>query len=169
MAEPRFALGFDGDALLRQHAARTIDELWGRLAARPHAADTSPRASAPNADGVRGRAATARRREVDLLGSGPTQLGTPIDWHTDFKSGFTWSLQPAHKIAYTDLGKPNDVKVPWELSRLQWLVPVGAGIPALRRRAGRRVHARHPRRSGSTRIRISSASTGRARWMSRSG
>lgn len=125
MAEPRFARGFDGEALLRKRGAQTIDELWNRLAARPHAADTSPRASSPNADGVRGRAATARRREVDLLGSGPTQLGTPIDWHTDFKSGFTWPLHPAHTIASADLGRPNDVKVPWELSRLQWLVPVG--------------------------------------------
>jgi hypothetical protein len=125
VAEPRFARRFDGRALLAQVDARTIDELWERLAGRPHAADTSQRVSAPNADGVELRAAAARRREVDLLGSGPVQLGRPVDWHTDFKSGFTWPLQPAHTIAYADLGRPNDVKVVWELSRLQWLVPVG--------------------------------------------
>lgn len=125
LAEPRFGRRFGGTALLTRLHAATVDELWQRLAARPHAADTSHRGTAPNADRVTARAEAARRREVDLLGSGPTQLGTPIDWHTDFKSGFTWPLRPAHKIAYTDLGKANDVKVPWELSRLQWLVPVG--------------------------------------------
>jgi hypothetical protein len=125
LAEPRFARRFDVRGLLAHFEARTTDELWERLAARPHAADTSARPNAPNAPGAQARAAAAMRREVDVLGSGPTQLTTPIDWHTDFKSGHTWPLLPAHKIAYTDLGKPNDVKVPWELSRLQWLVPVG--------------------------------------------
>jgi uncharacterized heparinase superfamily protein len=125
VAEPRFARRFDTPALLARLEARTIDELWDRLVARPHAADTSHRATAPNADAVHARAAAALRREVDLLGSGPTTLATPIDWHTDFKSGFRWPLRPAREIAYADLGRPNDVKVPWELSRLQWLVPVG--------------------------------------------
>src|SRR6185437_9442508 len=125
IAEPQIARRFDAGDLLARLGAGSIDELWERLSTRPHAADVSPRSSAPNAAGVRSRAAAARRREVDLLGSGPTQLTAPIDWHTDFKSGFTWPMQPAHRIAYTDLGRANDVKVPWELSRLQWLVPVG--------------------------------------------
>jgi hypothetical protein len=46
---------------------------------------------------------------------------TPIDWHLDFKSGFRWS----EKIGYLDIPyghKPGvDIKVPWELSRMQHL------------------------------------------------
>lgn len=46
----------------------------------------------------------------------------PIDWQKDFKSGFRWSA----KTWYLDLQYGNklgvDIKVPWELSRLQHLV-----------------------------------------------
>ena len=38
-------------------------------------------------------AEAARARRVDLLGSGPVQLGAPIDWHRDFKSGRTTTAQ----------------------------------------------------------------------------
>jgi hypothetical protein len=48
----------------------------------------------------------------------------PIDWHLDFKSGYRWS--PATfgpSVAYGH--KPGvDVKVPWELARLQHLPPL---------------------------------------------
>ncbi|MEQ8195769.1 MAG: heparinase II/III family protein [Rhodospirillales bacterium] len=46
---------------------------------------------------------------------------TPIDWHLDFKSGFRWpENRVAAMIAYGhDTGA--DVKVPWELARLQHL------------------------------------------------
>jgi hypothetical protein len=45
----------------------------------------------------------------------------PIDWQLDFKSGFRWSpTTPAAAIRYGDrLGA--DVKVPWELARMQHL------------------------------------------------
>ena len=45
----------------------------------------------------------------------------PIDWHLDFKSGYRWSEKTWYKdIVYGD--KPGvDVKVPWELSRMQHL------------------------------------------------
>ncbi|MDP1526052.1 MAG: heparinase II/III family protein [Rhodocyclaceae bacterium] len=45
----------------------------------------------------------------------------PIDWQIDFKSGFRWS----ERTWYRDVGFGNlpgvDVKVPWELSRMQHL------------------------------------------------
>lgn len=61
----------------------------------------------------------------DLLGSGPIDLGWPLDWHADFKSGFRWN--PG--LYYTDIRPAPypggyDLKVPWELSRCQhfaWL------------------------------------------------
>lgn len=60
-----------------------------------------------------------------MLGSGPTKLGSPIDWTLDFKSNTRWSMRPSLKLPVNDLGNPSDIKVPWELSRLQWLLPVG--------------------------------------------
>lgn len=71
------------------------------------------------------RADRAMRREVEMLGSGPVQLSTPIDWTLDFKSGFKWPMTPSLKLPINELQNPSDIKVPWELSRLQWLLPVG--------------------------------------------
>lgn len=48
----------------------------------------------------------------------------PIDWQIDFKSGFRWSEKDWYKgIPFVHAGhKPGvDVKVPWELSRMQHL------------------------------------------------
>ena len=64
-------------------------------------------------------------RRVDLLGSGPVDLSTPIDWHKDFKSGHSWPVVPFRRIDVLDLYRDSDIKVPWELSRLQWLIPAG--------------------------------------------
>ncbi|WP_373565591.1 heparinase II/III family protein, partial [Staphylococcus aureus] len=71
------------------------------------------------------RAENALAHRVDLLGSGPKELGTQIEWHTDFKTGLSWPPRYFSDIDYNNLGRPSDVKVPWELSRLQWLIPVG--------------------------------------------
>ncbi len=123
---PRMAARFDGRQLSKALAAPSLEALWEDVAARPHAADTTFRS--PGSTGaayVDQRAEAATRRCVDLLGSGPTQLPTPISWHTDFKSGRRWPVTYARNIAYSELGQPSDVKVPWELSRMQWLVPVG--------------------------------------------
>ncbi|MGE5504470.1 MAG: heparinase II/III family protein [Actinomycetota bacterium] len=52
---------------------------------------------------------------------------TPIDWHVDFKSGWRWSPRvwgPGTPYAH----RPGvDVKVPWELARLQHLPALAAG------------------------------------------
>ena len=58
--------------------------------------------------------------EFDLLGSDPTELGSTIDWHRDFKSGRRWPLDHISRIvvSYPD---DSDIKVPWELSRCQHL------------------------------------------------
>ena len=56
----------------------------------------------------------------DLLGSGPVELGTEIDWRLDFKSGRRWPLDHISRlpIVYPD---DSDIKVPWELGRFQHL------------------------------------------------
>ncbi len=67
-------------------------------------------------------AEAALRVEFDLLGSGPTALGDPIDWHRDFKSGYRWPLDFYLDLPVTRLDDPSDAKVPWELSRAHQLV-----------------------------------------------
>lgn len=71
------------------------------------------------------RAKMAMRHEVDLLGSGPVNLGERIDWALDFKSGTRWAMNGSLGLPVNDLDNPSDIKVPWELSRLQWVLPVG--------------------------------------------
>jgi len=62
---------------------------------------------------------------VDLLGSGPVDLGPDVDWHRDFKSGWRW---PAHFYQDVTITRPDDdsdAKVPWELSRAHHLLALG--------------------------------------------
>jgi hypothetical protein len=47
---------------------------------------------------------------------------TPIDWQLDFKSGFRWNETAWYKdIVYGDVPGA-DIKVPWELGRMQYLI-----------------------------------------------
>jgi uncharacterized heparinase superfamily protein len=69
------------------------------------------------------RAEAALAGRVCLLGSGTIQLGN-IDWYRDYKSGLSWPMAYFTDIDVADLDRPGDVKFPWELSRMQWLIPV---------------------------------------------
>ncbi|MEW6411340.1 MAG: alginate lyase family protein [Candidatus Zixiibacteriota bacterium] len=71
------------------------------------------------------RADRAVRHRFDLLGSGETFLGDEIDWHVDFKSAKRWPCVPHTKIRIVNLDDDADVKVPWELSRLQHFTDLG--------------------------------------------
>jgi hypothetical protein len=62
---------------------------------------------------------------VNILGTGDVTLGQPIDWLCDCKTNHRWPLAYAMGIDYSNLDRPSDVKVPWEISRLQWLIPAG--------------------------------------------
>ena len=119
--------------LLAELQARSLDALWKRLAARPFPAWFGP-CNNVEFDTLCGtqerivllsRAENALAHRVDLLGSGQTELGVQIDWHTDFKTGLSWPPRYFADIEYSNLERPSDVKVPWELSRLQWLMPAG--------------------------------------------
>ena len=65
----------------------------------------------------------SRRHEFELLGTGLSHWGDPIDWHRDVRSGHTWPVRffPGYGGTLTP-GGGADVKVPWELSRLHHLV-----------------------------------------------
>lgn len=129
---PRRARKFDARQLLRQTAANSIEELWTRLASQPYVAATKRIARplydsiCPNdAKRIFQAAERALAKRVNLLGSGDLDLGSKIDWHKDYKSGHRWPPEYCRDIDYMDAGKPSDVKFPWELSRLQWLMPAG--------------------------------------------
>jgi hypothetical protein len=66
---------------------------------------------------------------VTILSPRPVQVFSSaieeIDWFLDYRSGLAWSFDWAHDLDVADLDRNSDVKFPWELSRLQWLLPVG--------------------------------------------
>jgi uncharacterized heparinase superfamily protein len=123
---------FDGGALRDLMQCDSMSDVWSRLSGRLYAVPIPvmtereyDRACPGDARRIIAAAEQALARRVDLLGTGPVDIGTPIDWHRDFKTGKTWPVTFMRSINYTNLGCPSDVKVPWELSRLQWLIPVG--------------------------------------------
>jgi hypothetical protein len=121
-------------ALLASLGARNVDQAWCELAEQPFFVRGSDRAGVVErfsaqypggcADLVRDADAILRH-EFDLLGSGPQQLGTPLPWHTDFKTGRQWPAAYSGDIEYNELDRPSDVKVPWELSRCQHFTRLG--------------------------------------------
>jgi uncharacterized heparinase superfamily protein len=124
---------FEASTLLAATACGSLPELWERLLTRPYpfwAAPLEPRtleqlAGAGERARILAAAERAARHEVDLLGSGPIVLGAHIDWQRDFKTGLSFPPAYFRDIDYMRLDEPCDVKVPWELSRLQWLIPAG--------------------------------------------
>lgn len=128
---PRRARRWDGERLIAALGARDIDDLWGRLAARPYPAYARSLGIAEY-DGLTGgdservlaAAGHALERRLDLLGSGEFRLEAGV-WDTDYKTGFRWPNAYCRAIEYNNAELPSDVKVPWEISRLQWLIPAG--------------------------------------------
>ncbi len=105
-----------------------IDEIWFQLAQRRYLTATClPKSgveSATFSPVLKSKSDQAQRSEVDLLGSGLLELGEEIDWHKDYKTGHRFPTTFAKSIDYARLDLPCDVKFPWDLSRLHWLLPV---------------------------------------------
>jgi uncharacterized heparinase superfamily protein len=118
--------------LLNRTNAHSVNMLWERLATRPFPTTNHKinldefEVICPGArDRIMRRADAALERRIDLLGSGEVTLPSPIDWHKDHKTGFGWKPAYFRDIDYNNPDRPSDVKVAWELSRLQWAVPLG--------------------------------------------
>ncbi|MBA3475368.1 MAG: alginate lyase family protein [Actinobacteria bacterium] len=127
---PARARALDERALLRALGDDSLESCWDRLRRRSFLkAEVSSEDLAHVAPGERERvlaaAERAASRDLDLLGTGPFRLGRPADWHTDVKTATTWPPAWWRDIEYAQLDRPSDVKVPWEISRLQWLLPAG--------------------------------------------
>ena len=119
-------------SLISELGVKDSSELWCYLAERPYPAlvklhDVSvvDHCCPGSREHIFRVAEAAIAHRVDLLGSGPIHLGKRIDWSRDFKSGFNWPRRYFRDIEYNNPDRPSDVKVPWELSRMQWLIPVG--------------------------------------------
>jgi hypothetical protein len=84
--------------------------------ALPAAADL-PAELGPAAAALRAEADGLLEQRVNYLGSGPIRLEPPIDWYTDFKSGYSWPPVFYQDVEITRLDDDSDAKVPWELSR----------------------------------------------------
>jgi hypothetical protein len=120
--------------VIGESRARSFDDLWDRQMTAPFFLNPSDRdryaaafrARFPGeAAGVVAGADAAARHELDLLGSGVKALGSALPWLDDFKTGRHYPLQYCRDIAYMELDKPTDVKVPWELSRCQHFTALG--------------------------------------------
>jgi len=130
--QPWRARRMDAEALCASSGAASLAQLWERLALQPWPLASGPidagtlatlnPAAAPL---ILRRAAQAARHELELLGSGPVALGGRIDWDVDFKSGARWEPRYFRDIPTLNAQRPSDIKIPWELSRLQWLIPLG--------------------------------------------
>lgn len=118
----------DEASLLRLCGAESLDALWNSVARRSLYVAPNPDRLEAVVPGETHRVATAAAAalagNVTLLG-GTATLSSPIDWHTDFKTDTRWPVRYWRSIDYVDLNDESDVKVPWELSRLQWLLPAG--------------------------------------------
>jgi uncharacterized heparinase superfamily protein len=129
---PSHAAKFTERRLLEKTGHRSLDALWIQLAARPYVAvvrrtdrEVYDALCPGDSDRILVAAEQALRAEVNLLGSGFVKLAAPIAWSEDFKTGFDWPNAYCRDIEYANLDRPSDVKIPWELSRMQWLIPVG--------------------------------------------
>lgn len=128
---PLRAKFFSDAALLDAVNAPTLDALWERLATPAFVAELPRGARARLAEScpgeeekIRAAAERALRREIDLLGTGPRTLGAQIPWRRELKTGFEWPHGYFRALSYGDPHRTDDVKIPWELSRLQWYLPV---------------------------------------------
>jgi len=121
-----------GGRLARLFGLSDLDALWMRLGQNPYVSPVEPvdveaydQLCPGDAERILRLAEQAVRHEVDLLGSGLVSLGDKIDWLKDYKTGIRWPLAYFRSIDYNNPDQPSDVKFPWEVSRLQWVIPAG--------------------------------------------
>ena len=67
------------------------------------------------------------KHTFDFLGTGKMNWGNPINWHIDIKSKYQWDNKFYTEYTILEImpGNGIDIKIPWELNRLQHLVTLG--------------------------------------------
>lgn len=86
---------------------------------------------------LRGRVNDANLEEAQRVWTLVDAAYDPIDWHLDFKSGYRWREDTWYHDIRFGMLPGMDVKVPWELSRMQHL-PQLASVYARSSASGRR-------------------------------
>lgn len=71
------------------------------------------------------KADRALEHRIPCLGFGEIDLGASIDWHRDYVANASWPRIASLRIDFVREDEESDVKVPWEINRLQWLVWLG--------------------------------------------
>lgn len=129
---PRRARNLGRDRLLAMARVSSVKELWIRLRDRPFPAVTASmdaaaldRVEPGESARILAAAQLACERTVNVLGTGPVALGGSIDWARDYRVDMGWPSRFARSIDYVNRDRPSDIKIPWEISRLQWLIPTG--------------------------------------------
>jgi len=113
------------------HGHPSVDQWWKAIVRRPYQANLGESMNqydllcAEDSERIIEAAELACAHCVDLLGSGLVRMGKSIDWQLDYKSGRRWGPGYCRDLEYGKPDQTGDVKFPWELSRLQWLIPVG--------------------------------------------
>ncbi len=82
-------------------------------------------------EGIARRAALAGERRVELFGEEPVSVGDPPAWTTDPHTGDRWPDGFHRRLDVLDLGRPTDVKLVWELSRLRHCVALAQAVVVL--------------------------------------
>lgn len=128
---PQRARQLSAKVLAKRNGYSSLAQWWDALATRPYLAQTQmslidlERTCPGDQTRILNAAEHAIAHKVDLLGSGPIELGTEIDWQHDYKTGIRWPRAYCRDIEYNNPDRPSDVKFPWELSRMQWMIPLG--------------------------------------------
>jgi hypothetical protein len=130
---PYRARFFSKEVLLKETKSSEINQLWEMLFFGRYPIHLLSQFSLTNSNYkfeldkelILFQAEKAYNKEVNLLGTGWIYLGEHIDWHRDYKSNVRWKPKYFSKISYVNPNDKSDVKIPWEISRLQWLIPVG--------------------------------------------
>ncbi|OHE73957.1 MAG: hypothetical protein A2Y14_02550 [Verrucomicrobia bacterium GWF2_51_19] len=118
-------------SLLARFGQSSLDTWWSALANRPYPLQKSLDVAALDAlcpaakDEILKRAQAALHRNVNVLGSGTIKLSTPVEWSKDYASGYSWEKGYFRDIDYNNSERPSDVKMAWEVSRMQWAIPLG--------------------------------------------
>lgn len=113
--------------------AESIESLWDRHLKMPFAVAlgneleiTDYGINRPDSfQKILNSADAALQGKLNLLGTGEIYVGEEIIWNKDYKSGVIWQNNYYRDINYVNFNDKSDVKIPWEISRMQWLIPVG--------------------------------------------
>ena len=127
---PRQLKKFTLSKLLQATQTPNLATLWQHLAKRPYPAFCQPisideynQYCPQDAERIIAQAENALEGKFEILGVKINQKPNTLNWSKDYRLGHVWAIQYIKDIKYPIDNA--DVKLPWELSRLQWLMPAG--------------------------------------------